>query len=295
MNIKHTRWMMGALGALLAVSPGLVAASASAATPEPDPSTDFSAAVEAADQRPASLNPTVDLPKDGGDTVTLPSREHEIALTVPADGSAVSQSDTGVVFDGAHSDSQVAVETTSFGVRALVKIESAAAPERFEFPFAGDVEHLELNDDGSVELLGAQDQHLGFIAPAWAVDADGIEVPTHYEVRGTILTQVVEHRSGDHAYGIVADPSVWQVLKCAAAITVAVASTVFAAAKILKIKKIIKAAGGVKNAAKRVIKSFKAKGSLSKKAKAGFGDLGSAVVAAAIVVLDIDTIKSNCS
>lgn len=68
----------------------------------------------------------------------------------------------------------------------------------------------------------------------------------------------------------------------------------FSAAKILKIRKIIKAAGGVKSAASRVIKGISKKGSLSTKAKAGFGDLGGAVVAAAVVVLDIDSIKSHC-
>ena len=37
------------------------------------------------------------------------------------------------------------------------------------------------------------------VAPAWAVDADGVSVPTHYELRGQQLVQVVEHRSADVA------------------------------------------------------------------------------------------------
>lgn len=92
-----------------------------------------------------------------------------------------------------------------------------------------------------------------------------------------------------------ATKSIWGVVKCTAAIAVAIGSTVFVAAKPAKIKKLIKAAGGVKKTAQRVMNAFKKKGSLSAKAKAGFGDLGSGMVAAAVLLLDIDTIKSNCS
>lgn len=46
------------------------------------------------------------------------------------------------------------------------------------------------------------------IDASWALDANGKPVPTHYEVNGTTLTQVVEHAAGT-AYPVVADPSYW--------------------------------------------------------------------------------------
>ena len=40
----------------------------------------------------------------------------------------------------------------------------------------------------------------------WARDANGAEVPTHYEITGTTLTQIIDHRMEPYAYPIVADP-----------------------------------------------------------------------------------------
>ncbi|MCP3805548.1 hypothetical protein NLX83_40420 [Allokutzneria sp. A3M-2-11 16] len=47
---------------------------------------------------------------------------------------------------------------------------------------------------------------LGRVAPAWAVDAKGKRLATRYELTGTTLTQVLEHRGA--AYPVVADPVV---------------------------------------------------------------------------------------
>ncbi|CAG7844941.1 hypothetical protein USB125703_01194 [Pseudoclavibacter triregionum] len=56
-------------------------------------------------------------------------------------------------------------------------------------------------------LIRAEDGSLiGGLAPAWAVDANGQAVPTHYEVEGNLITQVVDHASSTYAYPIVADP-----------------------------------------------------------------------------------------
>ena len=92
------------------------------------------------------------------------------------------------------------------GVRAAVTIDSPNAPEDYSFQFGGAVASLVLNDDGTVAVLDDSGASLGEVAPAWALDADGNSVPTYYEVQGTTLVQVVEHKEGDYAYGIVADP-----------------------------------------------------------------------------------------
>jgi hypothetical protein len=46
---------------------------------------------------------------------------------------------------------------------------------------------------------------VSLIAPAWALDARGRSVPTHYLLSGGTITQVVEH--GGATYPVVADPS----------------------------------------------------------------------------------------
>lgn len=55
------------------------------------------------------------------------------------------------------------------------------------------------DEDGSTDLL------VGRLEAPWAVDSEGIQVPSHYEVRGTQIFQVVEPPASA-AYPIVADP-----------------------------------------------------------------------------------------
>lgn len=252
-------------------------------------------AVEDAGQEPADFNAAVSLPTDHDASAALVSEYGTLGFDVPTTGDVEQRTSTGVVLKGADKDTSIAVESTTHGVRALVHIESEDAPERFKFPVGGDVATLHPNANGSVDAIDADGTTVATAMPAWAVDAAGSEVPTHFEIEGTTLIQVVEHRGGGFEYGITADPDWWKAAKCAAAITVAVGSTVFAAAKILKIKKLIRAAGGVKATAQRVMKAFNTKGSLSTKAKNAFGDLGSGMVAAAVLILDIDSIQSQCS
>lgn len=113
-------------------------------------------------------------------------------------------------YEGAVEATSVAVEPTSEGFRAMTVVNGPSAPERFRFHLARSVDSLRLEEDGSVSALDADDRVIGSIESPWARDVAGASVPTHYEVDGTVLTQVVQHREKDYAYPIVADPSwVW--------------------------------------------------------------------------------------
>ncbi len=48
----------------------------------------------------------------------------------------------------------------------------------------------------------------GIIDAPWAYDANGTPVPTHYEISGDVLTQVVDHICDNYTYPITADPKV---------------------------------------------------------------------------------------
>ncbi|TIC80068.1 hypothetical protein E8D37_15735 [Nocardioides sp. GY 10127] len=111
------------------------------------------------------------------------------------------------VYSGATDDSMVALQPTEDGLRAAITIDSVDAPEAYNFEVGGDVASLRLNSDGSVAALDLDGNLIAEAASPWAVDANGQPVPTHYEVNGTTLTQVVEHHSGSWTYGIVADPT----------------------------------------------------------------------------------------
>ncbi len=101
---------------------------------------------------------------------------------------------------------QVGVLPTGDAVRALVNIDSADAPERYDFPVSGDVTSLEFLGEGSVLARDAADETVGVFAAPWARDASGMSVPTHFEITGTQLTQVVEHLGSGAEYGVTADP-----------------------------------------------------------------------------------------
>lgn len=127
---------------------------------------------------------------------------------------------------------------------------------------------LRLTSDGGVEAFD-HDGTLIATAPApWARDAKGTPVPTHFEIDGTTLIQVVEHRSGEYTYGIVADPDAWFWAKCGAALTLFVAQNV-TPAKLAK-------AGTILKSAKALVEHLKKFGSAADAARAFAAFLGSA-------------------
>jgi len=79
-----------------------------------------------------------------------------------------------------------------------------------------------------------ESREMAKIGAAWAVDANGEAVATHYEIDGTTLTQVVD-TDGQTAYPVVADPAwywwLWTGASCAANL----ATFVFAAAKLISL------------------------------------------------------------
>jgi len=107
-------------------------------------------------------------------------------------------------------------QASASGERMLINIAELTAPTAYSFNVTGADLIISL-PDGSLALLdvAADDQVslVGTIAAPWAHDATGAPVPTHFEVSGTTVTQVVEHRSGQYVYAITADPD---LSKCAA-------------------------------------------------------------------------------
>lgn len=94
------------------------------------------------------------------------------------------------------------------GVQMLTTITSADAS--ISLPYDVDVDgggSIVLTDDGAALILDAAGNPLLTTTVPWAVDAEGATVPTHYEVVGDQLVQIVEHTGADFVYPIVADPT----------------------------------------------------------------------------------------
>ncbi|WP_217180719.1 hypothetical protein [Streptomyces sp. AC495_CC817] len=68
---------------------------------------------------------------------------------------------------------------------------------------------LALLPDGGVSVLSAEGDAAAIVAPPWAKDAEGRDIPTRFEIDGTRLTQVIDTQAApDVVYPVVADPAV---------------------------------------------------------------------------------------
>jgi hypothetical protein len=161
-----------------------------------------------ADSTAPQRNAEVDVPASGDREIVAAGVGGVVTINTPAEGRGdVADDELTHVYDGQLDDSRIAVQPTADGVRAAIAIDSAHAPERYPFELGGDAKRLVLDEqDGSVWVFGNGKEPLGHFESPWAYDADGRTVPTHYEVDGTTLTQVVEHKAGDFTFGITADP-----------------------------------------------------------------------------------------
>ncbi|QHF23418.1 hypothetical protein GTU73_04940 [Rathayibacter sp. VKM Ac-2804] len=220
--------------ALVAVSALL--APAAIAAEDPGPPTLASATVAEALENVERVDPTLlhDAVLEGAGTAALGSgsvvvpsdpsagvRIGDGARTVIVDlpaaesaGPAAALADGGVVYPAAHSATSVVVGDR--GVQMLTTIADAQAPADYSYDVTlAEGQRLELLGDGAA-VVDADGGIALLIGAAWAIDADGDRIPTHYSVSGSTLTQTVDHSAPGVAYPVVADPA-WLapfVFKC---------------------------------------------------------------------------------
>lgn len=156
----------------------------------------------------------VAVPRDPSAGVKLdaPGTSSDATIGLPfarlADDAAASQKPGIVVYDNNNGSSTVPVTHTDGSVQISTVIENANAPTRYDYPLTLPVGHtLRLADTGAAYVGDDNGDVLLVIAAPWAKDAGGNDVPTHYEVNGNTLTQVVDF-SANSAFPVVADPTV---------------------------------------------------------------------------------------
>ncbi len=136
--------------------------------------------------------------------VTLPTVSTYAAASLTKDGS--------LVYDDLANRADITVQAVSSGVRIATKLESASAPTRYSFGLTVPTGATVAMSDTSVLIADAAGEFLGGLSPAWAQDANGVDVPTHYELSGNVVTQVVDTSNTAIAYPVVADPYLWRDL-----------------------------------------------------------------------------------
>ncbi|MEV0188091.1 hypothetical protein AB0I39_06085 [Kitasatospora purpeofusca] len=201
----------------------LASGQAVAAAPGRDNQATRTAAVVARAAGSADVAPGAAASAPGTSTGTVGMRAADgsgLGMTLPSVRAAAGvRTDNGtVVHPGALTDGSVVVQQLGDGgVRALVTLESAAAPADFRFSLdLPQGARLEPSADGSVEVV-RDGRSLGRFEAPWARDANGKAVATGYRIEGSALVQHVEV-TADTAFPVVADPTwngVWKRLQAA--------------------------------------------------------------------------------
>jgi hypothetical protein len=129
-----------------------------------------------------------------------------IQLPFSSNASSVEVVDEGFVsYDNRNFSSTAAVLKQDGSLQVLSIIESSTAPISYEYSFALPEGAAIIRSGGGLLIINA-DGLVAAVAPAWALDAEGQEVPSHYVVSGQTIIQIVDHRSEDYSYPVVADP-----------------------------------------------------------------------------------------
>ncbi len=92
----------------------------------------------------------------------------------------------------------------------LTTIANQDAPSQYTYDVTAELgQRLELADGGGAVIVNTDETIAAVVAPAWAKDANGKDIPTRYEIDGNRLIQNVEHVNiNTVAYPVVADP-IW--------------------------------------------------------------------------------------
>jgi hypothetical protein len=177
-------------------------------------------AVSAADTAVATQGAAVAADPLDGLEVTLPSDQSPQASAGAENGSTVTIEPAAATQDVTRVGdktvtaldspaSSVVTESVADGVRNVIVVNGPDAPTSYDFLLGlPEGVNARLADNGAVllELQGEEGASLtvGSIEVPWAKDANGASIPTHFELNGDVLTQIVDHQGA--AYPVSADP-----------------------------------------------------------------------------------------
>jgi hypothetical protein len=143
------------------------------------------------------------------DPLTVTDGHVAVAITLPFSDVAQDAevlTPGAVAYDNENGSVTAAVVKSDGVLQIATVIDGPAAPTEYAYEFSPPPGYGISIEANAVIVRSDIGDFAGVVSPAWARDADGAHVPTWYEVRGNLLTQVVQH-SPAFAYPIVADPT----------------------------------------------------------------------------------------
>ncbi|MDA2654244.1 hypothetical protein PDQ31_18115 [Bacillus cereus] len=203
--------------------------------------------------------------KLNSEPITIKDRKDSIHISLPElNSSEVIQTNNGtLIYQDKNQPTDLALQTTKDGIRSLIKIKNQFAPKEYKFgidiPNGGKLvtsaDYLGKEyDTGEVFIVDSENIIQSVFRSAWAKDANGKPVSTHYKVDGNTLIQVVEFDKNT-AFPVIADPDWVKIGKCSGALAAFVGGNLVAVSKLIKIKKYINTLGGFGEAAKLLVQA----------------------------------------
>lgn len=151
---------------------------------------------------------TVSIREDPDGLLSVEMPEEALGITLPVEHSGKRDSRGGsetTSWEDSDGVTFTPLVTPEGDVQINTIIPDADAPQRYAYDLSiPDYSSVE-DTGGALLFLDADGNMIAGLAPAWAVDAAGQSIPTHFEVDGKTVTQVVEFTE-DAQFPIVADP-----------------------------------------------------------------------------------------
>jgi len=145
--------------------------------------------------------------EDTGEVTVIPASSISMRLPNASSDSPATVESPGVVswnnVSGFHT---VAILKNDTSIQMNTVLDGPSSPTSFAYPVdVPDGGSLALEDSGAVDILDRTGDWVGGVISPWATDANGVAVPTHFDLNADTITQVIEPTESTK-YPIVADP-----------------------------------------------------------------------------------------
>lgn len=144
--------------------------------------------------------------------ITLTNHGESLTIGLPHAGKSLTRhaSDGSMYYRNSAASSVVPVFNDDGSVQIISVSETAASPSAFEYSLQlPDGTKILAGPDGGYVFQDAAGNLTGLIYAPWAVDANGVKVPTSYELVGNTLTQHVDFSAPGIEFPVVADPTIY--------------------------------------------------------------------------------------
>jgi tripartite motif-containing protein 71 len=154
------------------------------------------------------INPLteVELPASAGEAIELAGGV-QVELPASNEPGAERLGDKNLFYPETNPSTDTLISPIAGGVEVFEQLRAPESPEQFRYaldiPSGAD---LHLVPGGGAEVISAGGDQIVGIAPPWAVDAQGVEVPVTMSIDGSAVVIEIPHRSREVAYPILLDP-----------------------------------------------------------------------------------------